>query len=243
MKSSRRVGLAALILAVILVIGVSGYILIEDMTFSEALYMTVITLSTVGFKEVRDLSTAGMYFTIFIIITGVVALFFLVGSLVELMLEDIFGERMGRRRMSLRIRKLKDHYVVCGYGRVGDNVCRELLNTTRNVVVVEKDEAMIKRAEEEGLLVVEGDATQVAVLEEAGVDRARGLVAALHTDADNLFVTLTARSLNPSLYIVTRSVFPESNDKLIFAGADRVISPYVMSAKRMANLLQKPSVC
>lgn len=145
--------------------------------------------------------------------------------------------------MNLRIRKLKDHYVVCGFGRVGENVCRELATTTREVVVVEQDEAAAHRAADEGFLTVLGDSTEVAMLEQAGVGRAKGLVSALHTDADNLFVTLSARSLNPSLYIVTRSVFPESTDKLLFAGADRVISPYVMSAKRMANLLQKPSVC
>lgn len=243
MKPSRRVVLAASIVGIILAIGVVGYMLIEDMTFNQALYMTVITLSSVGFKEVKDLGTGGKYFTIFIIVTGVVALFFLVASLVELFLQDIFGERMGRRRMNLRIKKLKDHYVVCGFGRVGENVCHELMSTTSDVVVVERDEACAQRAADEGFLTVHGDSTEVAVLEQAGVSRAKGLVSALHTDADNLFVTLTARSLNPSLYIVTRSVFPESTDKLIFAGADRVISPYVMSAKRMANLLQKPSVC
>lgn len=243
MKSSRRVGISAMILSSIIAIGVIGYMLIEEMTFTQALYMTVITLSTVGFREVKELSSAGMYFTIFIIITGVIALFFLIGSLVELMLEDIFGERMGRRRMNLRIRKLKGHYVICGFGRVGENVCRELWNTTHDLVVVEHDGAKIKHAEDEGFLVVRGDATEVEVLEEAGVMRAKGLVSALHTDADNLFVTLTSHSLNPDLFIVTRSVQPQSIEKLLYAGANRVISPYVMSARRMANLLEKPSVC
>jgi voltage-gated potassium channel len=238
-----HVRLAAAVLAVLLTVGVAGYMSIEGMTFTQALYMTVITLSTVGFREVKDLSTAGMYFTMFIIVTGVVTLFYLVAGLAELLLEEVFGERMGRRRMSLRIRKLKGHYVVCGYGRVGENVCRELLATSPEVVVVERDEEAAERARSEGVMVIQGDATEVEVLEEAGVPRARGLVAALQTDADNLFVTLTARSLNPTLYIVTRSVYPQSTDKLLYAGADRVISPYVMSAKRMANLLQKPGVC
>ncbi len=243
MKVSHRLALAILVFVFIVFVGVTGYALIEGMGFSQALYMVVITLSTVGFKEVSELGTGGKYFTIFIIITGVISLSFAVGALVELLLVDIFGERAGRKRMNLRIRKLEGHYVVCGFGRVGENVCRELTATTRDVVVVEQDEAAANRAADEGFLTVAGDSTQVAVLEQAGVGRARGLVSALHTDAENLFVTLTARSLNPSLYIVTRSVFPESTDKLLFAGADRVISPYVMSAKRMANLLQKPSVC
>jgi len=242
-RSGWHARIAAGLFAVIFAVGVAGYMLIEGMTFTEALYMTVITLATVGFREVREPSTAGMYFTVFIIVTGVITLFLLVGSLAELFLEELFGERMGRRRMGLRIRKLRDHYVICGFGRVGENVCRELLSTTPDVVVVEKGEEIAERARGEGFLVVQGDATDVEVLEEAGVRRARGLVAALQTDADNLFVTLSARSLNPSLYIVTRSVYPQSTDKLIYAGADRVISPYVMSAKRMANLLQKPGVC
>ncbi len=239
----RHARAAALILAAILAVGIAGYMLIEGMTFTEALYMTVITLATVGFREVREPSAAGMYFTVFLIVTGVITLFFLAGSLAELVLEEVFGERMGRRRMSLRIRKLKDHYVICGFGRVGENVCRELLSTRPDLVVVEKDEEAAERARGEGFLVIQGDATDAEVLEEAGVRRARGLVAALQTDADNLFVTLSARSINPEIYIVTRSAQPQSTDKLLYAGADRVISPYVMSAKRMANLLQKPGVC
>lgn len=243
MKPRRRAGLAGIVVLAMIAVGVAGYMLIESMSFTDAFYMTIITLFTVGFREVKELSTAGMYFTIFFIVAGVGTLFFLISSFVELMLEEVFGEVMGRRRMSLKIKKIKDHYVICGFGRVGENICKELKDSGKEILVVEKDEKTAEQAISEGFLTVVGDATNLEVLEEAGVGRARGLVAALHTDADNLFVTLTARSMNPELFIVTRSVYPQTTDQLIYAGADRVISPYVLGAKRIANLLLKPSVC
>ncbi len=242
MKPSRRIKRASILVFTVVAMGIVGYVLIEEMTFTQAFYMTIITIATVGFKEVKELSTGGQYFTIFLILCGVGTLFYFVSSFFELMLEGLFGEAMGRRRMNQRIKTLKDHVVICGFGRVGENVCREFQRAGREFVVVERDDEGAEKAIEEGFLVVKGDATHVEILEEAGVARAMGLVSALHTDADNLFVTLTARTLNPRIFIVTRCVYPQSTEKLIYAGADRVISPYLLSARRMANLILRPTI-
>jgi len=242
MRARRRIDLAALLVAGILIVGTLGYMAIEHMSFTEALFMTVITISTVGFREVRPLGTGGMYFTIFIIISGVGALFFFLTGVLESAFEGLLGEVLGRRRMSGRIKKMQDHYIVCGFGRVGENVAQELDKSGSRFVVVEKDPENSAKSVAAGFLTLQGDATSAQVLDEAGVRQARGLVSAVHADADNLLVTLTARSVNPDLFIVTRSVYPESVEKLRFAGANRIISPYAMSGRRMANLLLSPAV-
>ncbi len=242
MRARRRIDLAALLVAGILIVGTLGYMGIEHMSFTEALFMTVITISTVGFREVRTLGTGGMYFTIFIIISGVGALFFFLTGVLESAFEGLLREVLGRRRMSGRIKKMRDHYIVCGFGRVGENVAQELANSGSAFVVVESKPEGSAKAMAAGFLTLQGDATSAQVLEEAGVRSARGLVSALHADADNLLVTLTARSVSPDLFIVTRSVYPESVEKLRFAGANRIISPYAMSGRRMANLLLSPAV-
>lgn len=242
MRSRRRIDQAALLVVCILIVGTAGYMLIEHMDFTQALFMTVITISTVGFREVQELGTGGMYFTIFIIISGVGALFFLLTSVLESVFEGLFREVLGRRRMSSRIRKMENHYIVCGYGRVGENVAQELKAAGSLFVVVEQDQDMVEKSIADGFLTLKGDATAAQILDDAGVRRARGLVTALHNDADNLLVTLTARSMNPDVFIVTRSVYPESVEKLRFAGANRMISPYAISGRRMAILLLSPGV-
>jgi len=219
-----------------------GYMLIEDMTYNEALYMTVITVFTVGFREVRPLSTAGMYFTICVIFVGVFALFFIISSLIRYTFREAFRETFGRRRMDLRIRKLEGHHIVCGFGRVGEVVCDTLADHGADFVVIERDPERLSEAEDKGYLFLEGDATETETLVQAGVSRARGLVCALESDADNLFTTLSARSLNKGIVIVTRCVSADSVEKLQYAGADRVISPYYISGRRMASYLLRPGV-
>ncbi|MHB8781523.1 MAG: potassium channel family protein [Candidatus Geothermincolia bacterium] len=242
MRARRRIDLAALIVLALLGIGTAGYMLIEDMSLTQGLYMTVITISTVGFREVKALGTGGMYFTIFLIVSGVGSLFFLLGGLLESLLEGLFGEFLGRRRMSQRITKMEGHYIICGYGRVGENVARELARTGKQFTILERENEGAAKAMRAGYPTIRGDSTSAEVLEEAGVRRAAGLVSALHNDADNLLVTLTAHSLNPDLFIVTRSVYPESVEKLRFAGANRIISPYELSGRRMATLLLSPAI-
>ncbi|MDI6874397.1 potassium channel family protein [Candidatus Solincola sp.] len=238
----RRLFFSVSLLVLLLALAPVGYMAIEHMSYTEALYMTVITISTVGFREVRPLSQAGMYFTILVIFTGVFSLFFIISGLISYTFGEALREIFGRRRMDLRIKKLRDHHVVCGFGRVGEVVCETLAEAGADFVVIDKDPERLAVAQDRGYLCLEGDATSTEALLNAGVERARGVVCALENDADNLFTTLSARSLNREVTIVTRCVSPDSVDKLLYAGADRVISPYALSGRRMATFLLKPSV-
>ncbi|MGQ9475940.1 MAG: potassium channel family protein [Actinomycetota bacterium] len=238
----RRLILSVSLLVLVLALAPLGYMAIERMGYTEALYMTVITIFTVGFREVRPLSTAGIYFTILVIFTGVSSLFFVISSFISYTFGEALREIFGRRRMDLRIKRLRDHHVVCGFGRVGEVVCETLAEAGADFVVIEKDQERLAVAQDRGYLCLEGDATSTEALVNAGVERARGLVCALQNDADNLFTTLSARSLNKEVTIVTRCVSPDSVDKLLYAGADRVISPYALSGRRMATFLLRPSV-
>jgi voltage-gated potassium channel len=241
-KLERRLIIALTLFFCILLLAPIGYIIIEDMSWSEAFYMTVITVFTVGFKEVRPLSTTGMYFTICVIFLGAFTLFFIISSLIQYTFKDAFRETFGRRRMDLRIKKLEGHYIVCGYGRVGEVVCDSLAKADATFVLVEKDPERIQEAADLGFYYIQGDATETEMLEQAGVKRAQGVVCALSNDALNLFATLSARFLNPDIIIVTRYVSPDSVDKLHYAGANRVISPYTISGRRMATFILKPGV-
>jgi voltage-gated potassium channel len=240
----KRVIIALIILFILLfVIGPQGYMHIEDMSFTDAFFMTVSTIFTVGFSLIESsMSTAGIYFTIFLILFGVFALFFLISAVIDLTFREALSETFGRRRMDQRIKSLKNHHIVCGYGRVGEVVCDILSQAEMDFVVIENDPERIKEAEEEGLLYVDGDATETEALENAGVERAYSLVCALESDADNLFITLTGRFLNTDLIIVSRCFSPESEEKLRYAGADRVINPYIISGRRMATFLVRPGV-
>lgn len=234
--------LSLAVLAVVLLAGTLGYMQIESLGFSNALYMTVITIFTVGFAEVVPLSTAGRYFTIVLIVFGVSAMLLFVSALFEVMLGEFFGV-WGRRRMDSRITKLVDHYVVCGYGRVGKSVAEELSAQHKEFVVIEIDEEAYQQCVKDGHLAMRGSATDNDVLVSAGIEDAQGLVSALRSDADNVYVILSARMKNPDLLLVARADEPESEEKMIFVGADRVISPHSMAGKRMANLLIRPRVC
>jgi voltage-gated potassium channel len=242
MGVQRRIVIALTLLMIILVLAPVGYMLIEGMNYTEAFYMTVITVFTVGFGEVEPLSTAGRYFTIFVIFVGVFTLFFIIASLLRYTFKEAFKETFGRRRMDLRIKKLEGHHIVCGFGRVGEVVSETMLDSGVEFVVVEKDPLRIADALDQGLLYLEGDATENDTLEQAGIKRARGIVCALENDADNLFTTLSARTLNKDIIIVTRCVSSDSFEKLLYAGANRVISPYEISGRRMATFLLKPGV-
>lgn len=239
----RHLFLALIILTSVVIIGVVGYMLIEDMTFTQALYMTVSAITTVGFREVRPLGTGGQYFTMFIVITGLGAVLFFLTGLFEFVLSEYLGDFWGRKRMENQISKLENHFVVCGYGRVGRSVADELAEQGKKFVVIEIDEDVFKECVAEGYLCVLGSATDDEVLEKARLHHAVGLVSALGSDADNLYVVLTARVLTPSALLVSRAEHPESEKKLEMVGADRVISPHKIAGRRMANLMLKPRVC
>jgi voltage-gated potassium channel len=238
----RRARTAGILLLVVLAGGTLGYTLIEGWGIFDSLYMTVITVATVGFHEVHDLSRGGEGFTILLIFAGVGSIAYAIGTIAEFMVEGQLAEVLEGRRMLQRISKISDHYVVVGMGRVGSVVCAALDEQHVPFLVVDRSDECVALAAEHGWLHVQGDATTEEVLESAGVTRAKGLVTALDTDADNLFVALSARGMNPSLYIVARSSSPASESKILRSGADRVITPNVIGGRRMATSLLNPLV-
>lgn len=240
--ATRRIESALLALGIITVVGVLGYMVFEGWSFADALYMTVITLTTVGYREVRPLDATGQLWTMALLITGVGTLFYAAVSSVELVVEGTIRGYFGRRRMEAAIRKLNGHYILCGYGRVGRQVAAEFALDDVPFVVIEQEPETVEECVEKGYLVLLGEASDDDVLEEAGLRRARGLVAAVDSDADNVFVVLSARKLNPELHIVARASSDESAAKLEIAGADRTLSPYAVGGRRLASLATQPLV-
>src|SRR5215216_2900326 len=240
--ATRRIESALLALGIITVVGVLGYMVFEGWSFTDALYMTVITLTTVGYREVHTLDTTGQLWTMALLITGVGTLFYVAVSSVELVVEGTIRGYFGRRRMEAAINKLNGHYILCGYGRVGRQVAYEFAHDDVPFVIVEQDPATVEECVGEGYLVLLGEASDDDVLEEAGVRRARSLIAAVNSDADNVFVVLSARKLNPKLHIVARASSDESAAKLEIAGADRTLSPYAIGGRRLASLVTQPLV-
>ena len=222
--------------------GTAGYMLIEKWSFMDALYMTVITLATVGYGEVRRLSPSGRIFTMLLILTGVGFVFYVASSTIRFVVEGRVREILGRRKLEKEIQAQKNHYIICGYGRVGSNICDILASRSLKTVVIERDPERISKLNERNLLYVAGDATDEENLLNAGVERARGLVAVLKTDTDNVYVTLSARQLNPELFIIARAGEKKSENKLLAAGADKVISPYRIGAQRIAQTIIRPTV-
>lgn len=241
---SRTPFLVVGILIAVLIVsgGTVGYMVIEGWPFEDALYMTVITLSTVGYGEVLKVSSEGRIFTMVLIVTGVGFVFYLAGSIIRFMVEGRIRDILGRRKLERKIRTLKGHHIICGYGRVGSAVCDTLLSKRFDIVVIERDPDRASKMHEQNILHVEGDATDEENLIMAGVERARGLVAALKTDSENVYVTLSARQLNPDLFILARAGEEGAERKMLAAGATKVVCPYRMGAHRMAQTILSPTV-
>lgn len=232
-------------LAVVLTIagvGTLGYVAFLGWSVSDAIYMTVITLTTEGYKEVRDLDDGGRLWTMLVAVAGVGIIFGTVGFVAETFVAEALSGRRQRRRMERTVEALNDHIIVCGFGRVGATVARELEHAGVSVVVIDTVAHSVEAAKAEGHLVVEGDATHDEVLVKAGVGRAKALITAVDSDATNVYVTLSARSLNPKLFIVARANEEGSEGKLRQAGAHRVVSPYTRAGRQIAELATRPRV-
>ncbi|MDX1691170.1 MAG: NAD-binding protein [Acidimicrobiia bacterium] len=242
MTQARRLYAAVALLVFVSAVGTVGYMIVEDSTFLEAAYMVLITVSTVGFSEVVDLSTGGRILTIFIIVFGVGATLYTAGTALELGLERFLGGRWRERRMQNEVDKVSDHVIVCGFGRVGSQVWRALVDEGTPTVVIEADEELVQKAADDGVLMVTGDATNDDVLAAAGIDRARSLVACVRSDADNLVIVLSAKTRRPALSIIARASELASEQKLKLAGADRVVAPQVVGAQRLAALASQPQL-
>ena len=231
-----------LLLLVITVFGILGYILIEKYTFIESLWQTVITLSTVGFGELKPLSSSGRLFTILLIMVGFAVFGYGLTTLTRIIIEGEIKNVFRNRKMEKDINNLKDHVIICGYGRLGKQAALELEKWKKPYVIIEADENISVHLQDSSELVVIGDATEDETLIRAGIKNAMGLIAALTDDVKNLFVTLTARKLNPVLTIVTKAEEDSSEAKLLSAGANKIISPAQIGGKRMASMLINPEV-
>ncbi|MBI4838114.1 MAG: potassium channel family protein [Nitrospirae bacterium] len=228
------------LIAFIVLFGTLGYIVIEGWNALDSLYMTIITIASVGFKEVHDLSSGGRIFTIILIISGAGTILFTLNTGAKFVLEGELQDILGRKRLEKQIKDLKGHYIICGYGRMGKIICKELRGSGVEFIIIEKMPNLIQ--EREDIILLEGDATQDEVLREAGIEKAKGLISVLPTDAENLYVVLTARGLKPDLTIVARAGEEGSEQKLLRAGADRVVSPYHIGGLRIAHTVVKPAV-
>ena len=225
-----------------LLIGTVGFTVIEHYPPFDAFYMTVITMSTVGYSEIHSLSRAGRIFNSCLILFGVTTIFIGIGAMTQTIIEFELGEAIGKRRMKRMIEKLKDHFIICGYGRVGRGAAAELQHAGVPFVVVDISPDRVNRAMLAGMLAVIADSTRDETLRMVGIDRARGLVAALATDADNLFVLLSAKGLNSRIYVAVRAAEEGAEEKMKRAGADAVFAPYAITGHRLAQALLRPHV-
>jgi len=224
------------------IFGTAGYVMIEGWDVIDSMFMTTITLATVGYSEVNAISPEGRIFTVILIIFGVSLFLYIAGNTVQFLVEGRIRVILGRRKLEKTISRLSDHYIICGYGRVGRGLCQYLLQKNLTVLVVEKDETCIPAMEDDHIPYIIGEANEEENLEKAGITRARGLLSVLGSDPNNVFVVLISKQLNPNLFVVARANQEMSKKTLESAGADKVISPYDLGARRMAHAILRPTV-
>ncbi|AOW20204.1 potassium channel family protein [Urechidicola croceus] len=242
MSLNKKLNLALILLIVVLSVGTLGYMTISGDSFIDALYMTVITISTVGFGLIHPLTEPEKIFTIFLILLSVTLYGFVIKVLSENIANVNFFEELKRKKMQKKISTLVEHTIVCGYGRNGQQAVAKLSKFNQQCVVIERDESSIKILENEDVLIVEGDATDDVFLEQARIEKAKNLIVALPSDADNLFVVLSARQMNKNLVIISRASDESSYKKLKIAGADNVIMPDKLGGDHMASLVVTPDI-
>ena len=241
-SSTKHLITSVLLTIVILSFGTAGYMIIEGWGIFDAVYMTVITISTVGYGEVHEISRIGQLFTVFLVFTGVGFCIYVAGGVVQFMVEGQIRTILGRRRLDKKINRLKNHYIICGYGRIGSVLCKNITRKPIDLVVIEKNQDISHIMDEDGVLYITGDASDETILIKAGIKKAKSLIAVLGTDIDNVFLVLTARQLNPDLYIIARASHEEAKSKLQAAGANKVESPYEIGAISMAQRILRPTV-
>lgn len=237
---AKRLIFALVLLAIVVVSGTAGYVLIERWNLLDAFYMTIITIASVGYMEVNPLSQHGRIFTIFLIIFGMGVLLFGISTFTAFLVEGELSELLRRRKMEKRISGLKEHYIVCGIGTIGRHIIEELHKTGRAFVAIDTSEERYAELAERGMLVIKGDSTSSAVLKSANAANAKGVFCSLHTDAENLLLILTAKGINPSLKIVSKAEEDESEEKMRRAGADGVVLPKFIGGLRMASAMVRP---
>lgn len=237
----RRILFIGGLLYITLVVGTIGF-RFEGYSWFDGFYMTLMTITTVGHQDLARLSRAGRIFNVFLILFGVSAMFLALGAMTQTIIELEFQDRYGKRRKKRMINNLHDHFIVCGFGRVGRNASYEFQKEHAPFLVIDRNEQRVEKAQNAGMIAVVADATQDDSLRAAGVMRAKGLIAALPSDAENLFIILSAKTLNPGLVVVTRASEEEAGEKLRRAGADTVLTPYAMAGHQLADALLRPHV-
>jgi voltage-gated potassium channel len=238
----RRFRLPAALLAVVIVYGVLGYMLIEGWNLLDSFYMTIITISTVGYSEVNKLSDTGRIFTSTLIVVGVGTMLYGFGVFAETLTDNSFIHYRRERQLERSLNQLRDHFIICGYGRIGTQIVAEFESHNIPYAVIDQTEDAVMRLRNEDRLHVEGDASSEDILKLAGIERARGLISAVDSDERAVYIILAARALKPELYLISRAGRPESIRRLELAGANRVISPYQMAGHRMAELAVRPAL-
>jgi voltage-gated potassium channel len=233
---------AIILLTAIIAFGTVGYYIFEEMPLFEAFYMTIITISTVGFSEIRPLTVVGRSITLVVIVLGISVGTYTIGIIVRWFVEGELSKIFGRRKLQKKMADLKNHYIICGFGRIGRIICQELYEDNIEFVVIEQNASAIEDIVAEKYLFLEMDATSEEALMAAGILKAKGLVTAVNSDANNVFITLTAKGLRPDIFVLARASEEKNEAKLKKAGATKVVSPYMIGARRMAHVLKRPTV-
>ena len=237
-----RLRISIILLFAVIFAGTIGYSVFEDMPVFDAFYMTVITISTVGFSEIKPLSQVGRIITVIVIVSGISVLTYTLGQVARIFVEGELQRILGRRKLEKQISKLNDHYIICGSGRIGTIISRELSDEKIPFVVIEQDSEKVTQLEEDHFLYLNMDATSEEALLQAGLKKAKGIVTAVKSDADNVFITLTAKGLRPDIFVLARASDVQNESKILRAGATRVVCPYLFGGRRMAQILKKPTV-
>ena len=237
-----RIRISLTLLFSIILFGTVGYTVFEHMPVFDAFYMTIITISTVGFSEIKPLSQIGRIITVVVIVSGISVLTYTLGQVAKIFVEGELTKVFGRRKLEKQISELNKHYIICGFGRIGSIISQELDVEKVPFVVIEQSSAKIEQLEKKQYLYLNMDATSEEALTRAGISKARGIVTAVESDADNVFITLTARGLSPDIFVLARASNVKNEAKLLRAGASRVVCPYLIGGSRMAQILKKPTV-
>lgn len=241
-KDTDRKRGAIIILSILLTVGTAGYMVIEGWSMFDSLYMVVITMTTIGYGEVRELSTTGRVFTVFLILVGVASGSYAISAAIETLTSYEFHQARRDRRRRRQLKKIFNHAIICGYGRLGRSLARELRDRDFPLIVIDVDPASISDCEELGIAAVQGNAADETVLREAGIERAKSLIAVANSDSENVFIVLTAAGLNNHLEIIARYNSEASMSKLQRAGAHTVLSPHVIAGRRITHMLVNPRV-
>ncbi len=239
---NRKLLYSLVMLLALVGLGTFGYYIFEPMPLFEAFYMTIITMSTVGFSEVIPLTTVGRVITVLIIILGITVGTYTVSIIVQWLVGGEIQKVFGRKKLQKQIIELNGHFIICGFGRIGQIICKELFEEGIKFVVIEQDASAIEEIASLKFLFIEMDATSEEALLAAGILKAKGLVTAVNSDANNVFITLTAKGLRPDIFVLARASEEKNEEKLIKAGATRVVSPYLIGGRRMAHVLKRPTV-